>query len=67
MIEQVRADLRDWQLTRMLWGADRGVASENNRQILRTGGGHYIQAEKLRDPTAQVAAALARPGRYGWQ
>jgi hypothetical protein len=64
MIEQVRADLRDWQLTRMLWVTDRGFASENNRQILRTGGGHYLQAEKLRHPTAEVAAALARPGRY---
>ena len=64
MIEQVRADLRDWKLTRMLWVTDRGFASENNRRILRTGGGHYIQAEKLRHATSEVAAALARPGRY---
>jgi IS4 transposase len=64
MIEQVRADLRNWKLTRMLWVTDRGFASEHNRQVLRTGGGHYIQAEKLRHATGEVAAALARPGRY---
>jgi hypothetical protein len=64
MIEQVRADLRDWKLTRMLWVTDRGFASEHNRRILRTGGGHYIQAEKLRHASGEIAAALARPGRY---
>jgi hypothetical protein len=64
MIEQVRADLRDWRLTRMLWVTDRGFASEHNRRILRTGGGHYIQAEKLRHAIGEVATALARPGRY---
>src|SRR5688500_6523299 len=66
MIEQVRADLRDWKLTRMLWVTDRGFASEANRRILQTGGGHYIQAEKLRGHGANsaVGAALARAGRY---
>jgi hypothetical protein len=66
MIEQVRADLRDWKLTRMLWVTDRGFAAEANRRILQTGGGHYIQAEKLRGHSANsaVAAALARAGRY---
>jgi hypothetical protein len=66
MIEQVRADLRDWKLTRMLWVTDRGFASEANRRILQLGGGHYIQAEKLRGHGANsaVAAALARAGRY---
>jgi hypothetical protein len=66
MIEQVRADLRDWKLTRMLWVTDRGFASEANRRILQTGGGHYIQAEKLRGhgEHSPIAAALARAGRY---
>ncbi len=63
MIDQVRADLRDWSLARMVWVTDRGFASEHNRRVLRTGAGHYIQAERLRHPTAE-AAALARPGRY---
>jgi hypothetical protein len=64
MIAQVRADLRDWSLSRMVWVTDRGFASEANRRSLQTGGGHYIQAERLRHPTAEAAAALARPGRY---
>ncbi len=64
MIDQVRADLRDWSLARMVWVTDRGFASEHNRRVLRTGAGHYIQAERLRHPTAEAAAALARPGRY---
>jgi hypothetical protein len=61
MIAQVRADLRDWRLSRMVWVTDRGFAS---KEILQAGGGHYIQAEKLRHATGEVAAALARPGRY---
>ncbi len=60
---QVRADLRDWKLTRVVWVTDRGFASASNRRLLQRGGSHYIQAEKLRG-TAEGEAALARPGRY---
>ena len=60
---QVRADLRDWKLTRVVWVTDRGFASAANRRLLQRGGSHYIQAEKLRGNT-EGEAALARPGRY---
>jgi len=60
---QVRADLRDWKLTRVVWVTDRGFASAANRRLLQRGGSHYIQAEKLRGST-EGEAALARPGRY---
>jgi len=60
---QVRADLRDWKLTRVVWVTDRGFASAANRRLLQRGGSHYIQAEKLRGST-EGQAALARPGRY---
>jgi hypothetical protein len=63
MLAQVRADLRDWQLSRVVWVTDRGFASEQNRRLLQTGGGHYIQAERLRG-VDEATAALARPGRY---
>jgi hypothetical protein len=63
VIDQVRAELRDWKLTRVVWVTDRGFASAANRRTLQTGGGHYIQAEKLRQGD-EAAAALARPGRY---
>ena len=60
---QVRADLRDWKLTRVVWVTDRGFSSAENRRLLQRGGSHYIQAEKLRG-SAEGEAALARPGRY---
>jgi len=63
MLAQVRADLIDWQLSRVVWVTDRGFASAANRRLLRTGGGHYIQAEKLRSGD-EATAALARAGRY---
>jgi hypothetical protein len=63
MLAQVRGDLRDWQLSRVVWVTDRGFASAENRRLLQTGGGHYIQAERLRG-VDQATAALARPGRY---
>lgn len=62
MLAQVRADLRDWQLSRVVWVTDRGFASAANRR--QTGGGHYIQAEKLRS-NDEASAALARPGPAG--
>jgi hypothetical protein len=63
LIAQVRADLRNWKLTRVVWVVDRGFTSAANRRILQTGGGHYICAEKLRGGD-EAATALARAGRY---
>ncbi len=63
VLGQVRADLRDWKLTRVVWVTDRGFASAENRRLLQRGGSHYIQAEKLRG-VGEAEVALARPGRY---
>ena len=60
---QVRADLRDWKLTRVVWVTDRGFSWATNRRLLQRGGSHYIQAEKLRGNT-EGEAALAHPGCY---
>jgi hypothetical protein len=65
IIRKVKDDLGSWNLRRLVWVADRGFASAANRAYLARGGGHYIHAEKLRGASAQAAAALARPGRYG--
>ena len=43
--------MRDWTLTRIVWVADRGFASEANRRYLRSG-------------SAEATAALSRQGRY---
>jgi hypothetical protein len=64
VLAQARADLRAGKLTRVVWVTDRGFASAANRRLLQQrGGGHDIQAEKLRG-AGEADAALARPGRY---
>ncbi len=64
LIRQVKNDLRDWSLARVVWVADRGFSSAANRRYLQRGGGHYIIGEKLRTGSADVQAALSRQGRY---
>src|SRR6266545_3652829 len=64
LIRQVKQDLRDWTLARVIWVADRGFASAENRRYLRRGDHHYIIGEKLRSGSAEATAALKRQGRY---
>ncbi len=64
LIRQVKADMRDWTLSRIVWVADRGFSSAENRRYLRRGDHHYIVGEKLRSGSAEATAALSRPGRY---
>jgi hypothetical protein len=56
--------LEAWCLARVIWVADRGFTSAENRRYLRKGGGHYIVGEKLRSGSAEAAAALSRQGGY---
>ncbi|MCA1681555.1 MAG: IS1634 family transposase, partial [Actinobacteria bacterium] len=64
LICQVKDDLREWKLSRVVWVADRGFQSAENRRYLQRAGGHYIIGEKLRGESAEAKAALARQGRY---
>ena len=64
LIRQANDDMRDWTLARVMWVADRGFSSAQNRRELRRGGGHYIIGEKLRSGSAEATAALSRQGRY---
>jgi hypothetical protein len=64
LIRQVKDDMRDWCLSKVIWVADRGFTSAENRRYLRKGGGSYIIGEKLRSGSADAAAALSRQGRY---
>ena len=64
LIRQVKDDMRDWCLSKVIWVADRGSTSAENRRYLRKGGGSYIIGEKLRSGSAEAAAALSRQGRY---
>jgi transposase len=64
LIRQVKADLREWTLSRVVWVADRGFTSAENRRFLRRGDDHYIMGEKLRSGSKEARAALSRAGRY---
>jgi len=64
LIRQVKDDMRDWSLSRVVWVADRGFTSAENRRYLRKGGNHYIIGERLRSGSAEADAALSRQGRY---
>jgi len=64
LIRQVKHDMRDWNLARIVWVADRGFSCAENRRYLQRGAGHYIIGEKLRTGSADVQAALSRQGRY---
>jgi hypothetical protein len=64
LIRQVKDDMRHWSLSRVIWVADRGFTSAENRRYLRRGGNHYIIGEKLRSGSAEARAALSRQGRY---
>ncbi len=64
LIRQVKDDLHAWRLARVVWVADRGFSSAENRRYLQRAGGHYIIGEKLRGDSHEAKAALARQGRY---
>jgi Transposase DDE domain len=64
LIRQVKDDLRDWTLGKVIWVADRGFTSAANRRHLMAGGAGYILGEKLRSGSAEATAAMARQGRY---
>ncbi|MCA1680307.1 MAG: IS1634 family transposase [Actinobacteria bacterium] len=64
LIRQAKNDLRAWKLARVVWVADRGFQSAENRRYLQRAGGHYILGEKLRGNSKEAAAALSRQGRY---
>jgi len=64
LIRQVKADMREWVLGKIIWVADRGFSSAANRRFLQQGAGAYIIGEKLRSGSPHVKAALSRQGRY---
>jgi hypothetical protein len=64
LIRQAKDDLRAWKLSRVVWVADRGFQSAENRRYPQRAGGHYILGEKLRGNDKEANAALSRQGRY---
>jgi hypothetical protein len=64
LIRQVQDDMRDWTLSKIVWVADRGFSSSDNRRHQRAGDHHDIIGERLRSGSADASAALSRQGRY---
>lgn len=64
VIRQVKDEMRDWTLSKIVWVTDRGFSCAANRRYLRQGEHAYIIGEKLRSGSPEVTAALSRQGRY---
>jgi transposase len=60
LIRQVKKDMRDWSLGRVVWVADREFTSKENRKFLQSGGGAYIIGEKLRSGSTGSSSASTR-------
>lgn len=65
IVEDVKKDMNDWNLGRVIMVQDTGFNSETNRKILQGAGGHYIIGEKMRlGSKGTPAEALSRGGKY---
>ena len=64
VLPQVKDDLRDWRLGRVVTVIDRGFSAAANLDYLRRAGGHFIAGERMRAGTPHVEQVLARQGRY---
>jgi hypothetical protein len=63
-IEQVKADLRGWQLSRCLFVGDAGMVSAPNLKALSRGGGKYLLCMPMRRGDEVTHEVMAHPGRY---
>jgi len=64
VLAEVRDDMRDWKLGRVITVVDRGFSSADNLAYLRRAGGHYIAGMRMRDGNPLVEQVLSRQGRY---
>jgi transposase len=65
VVEEVKKDLNQWHLGRVVLVQDTGFNSDENRRILQGAGGHYIIGEKMRiGRNGTPAEALTRGGKY---
>jgi len=64
ILPEVKDDIRDWRLGRVITAVDRGFSSADNLAYLRRGGGHFIVGMRMRDGNPLVEQVLSRQGRY---
>jgi hypothetical protein len=63
-VEQVKKDLKGWQLGRCVFVGDAGMVSEANLKTLSLGGGRYIVCVPMRRGDEVTREVLTRAGRY---
>src|SRR5581483_11361799 len=63
-VEQVKADLRGWQLGRCVFVGDAGMVSAENLEHLAAGGGRYLVGTRLKAGDEVTKRVINRPGRY---
>jgi len=63
-VEQVKADLRGWQLGRCVFVGDAGMVSAENLDHLAAGGGRYLVGTRLKAGDEVTTRVINRPGRY---
>jgi len=63
-IEQIRKDLRGWQLGRALFVADSGMNSAGNREELGRACGKYLLAARMASVAEIKKEVLSQPGRF---
>src|SRR5690625_1147428 len=65
VVDEVKRDLNDWKLSRVVMVMDTGFNSEQNRRTLQGAGDAFIIGEKMRlGKDGALPEALSRPGRY---
>jgi len=63
-IARVKADLRDWELGRVMFVADAGMNSAENREELARACGKYLLATRMASVKEIRGEVLSRSGRY---
>ena len=63
-VEQIKADLRGWKLSRALLVADAGMNSRDNRAELGRACGKYLLATRLASVAEIKQEVLSAPGRF---
>jgi DDE family transposase len=63
-VEQVKTELKGWQLTRCLFVGDAGMVSAANLKTLSRGGGKHLVCVPMRRGNEVTREVLTRPGRF---
>jgi Transposase DDE domain len=63
-VAKVKADLKDWQLTRCLFVGDAGMVSAANLKTLAKGGGKYLMCVPMKRGDEVTDQVVSHPGRF---